>query len=87
MFTTKPGGDWTLLERVKDCVAAISVRTYTASQQLIKHLRWSKELFQYNIHSSEHLSHEEVVAGLIDGAVALVESLGSPQPESFRRRT
>jgi len=32
-------------------------------------LRRSEELFQHNIHSSQHFSEEEVVSGLVHGAL------------------
>ena len=40
-------------------------------------IRWSEELFKYDIHAAKHLGKKKIVAGFVHGALSFIKSLGS----------
>lgn len=84
MFATEPRRYWTFLEGVEDCVSEEGVSIAVATIVLV-YLRWSEELFQHDIHASEHLCKKEVVAGLVQRTFSLIEALRSRQSVALWR--
>ena len=52
-----------------------SVRNITLRLINPEYIRWSEELFQHDIHATEHFGKKKIVAGFIHHALAFIEPL------------